>query len=197
MKLKATLINGILTGSVSLILILGLAACKKSSDSSSPTEEEVILHDNLVMLVPWQWNPTLAFSLENHSITSGQPWSGCSASIKDGFFTIDARAGRKASSGVADWFRSNATNAICSDDCNCVWPSELNFAFTGTITVNGDSYQVTIGQGSTVGHNNWWIGGPGWTIHEGITPNVRTPDGKYYFEPEENSSDQIWVKTEY
>lgn len=178
-----------------LTVAIGPTACNKTSDTQPV--EEVILHDNLVMLVPWNWTPTLAFTLGNHSITSGQPWDGCTASIQDGFFTIDARAGRKASSSVADWFHNNATNAICSDDCNCTWPADLNFAFTGTITINGDSYPVTIGQGSTFGKNNWWIGGPGWTIHEGVTPNVRTPDEKYYFEPEENSSNMIWVKTTY
>lgn len=178
-----------------LALVLGLAACKKTSDATQ--DEEVILHDNLLMLVPNGWNPTLTFTLGEHSITSGQPWDGCTASIQDGIFTIDAKAGRKGSSGVATWLHNHATNATCSDDCNCVWPSDLNFAFTGTITINGDSYPVTIGQGSTFGKNNWWIGGPGWTIHEGVTPNVRTPDQKYYFEPEENSSNTIWVKTAY
>jgi hypothetical protein len=181
-----------------MALAIGLAACKKASDDSNTnTGEEAIQHDNLLMLVPNNCTLNITFALNEHSITSGQPWSGCSGSMQDGIFNLVAKAGRKGSSGVASWLHNHATNATCTDDCNCVWPADLNFAFSGTITINGDSYQVTIGQGSTFGKNNWWIGGPGWTIHEGVTYNVRTPDQKYYFEPEENSSDQIWIKTEY
>ena len=171
--------------------------CKKSGSSADTTGEGVIQHDNIVMLVPWNWNPPLAFSYSDHSITSGQPWGGVTAGIQDGFFTITAKAGRHSSSEVASWFKNHCSVATCSADCSGSWPDGLNFAFTGTVTINGDSYPVTLGQGSTLGKNNWWIGGPGYTTHQGGTYNVSTPDKRYYFEPIENTTDQIWVKTSY
>ncbi len=182
----------------SALVFLAIApGCKKQTDTAEEPTIDVSLHDNLLMLEPYLMTPTLSFTVDQHSITSGQPWSGVTASVKDGVFTIDARAGRHGSSSVAGWFKSHATIATCCADCGCAWPSDLNFAFTGTITINGDAYPVTIAQGNSFGQNNWWIGGPGWSQHSGITYNVVTPDGKYYFEPVENTSDQIWIKTAY
>jgi hypothetical protein len=77
------------------------------------------------------------------------------------------------------------------------WPSELNFAYSGTITIDGNSYTIVIGQGNSFGRNNWWVGGPGWTVHPGVYANVVTPDGKYFFMPIDNSSDEFWIKTSY
>jgi len=82
-------------------------------------------------------------------------------------------------------------------DCTATWPSELNFAITGTITIDGTGYPITIGQGSTGSSNNWWVGGPGWTIHSGVYANVVTPDGKYVFMPEEDDANGFWIKTSY
>lgn len=189
--------KSILFALVSMVVMTLTHGCKKSDDSTEEPTIDVSLHDNYLMLEGYLWEPTLGFTLDQHSISSGQPWAGVTASIQDELFTLDARAGRHGTSSVADWFKSHATIATCCADCGCAWPSDLNFAFTGTITINGDSYPVTIAQGNSFGQNNWWIGGPGWSQHSGITYNVVTPDGKYYFEPIENTANQIWIKTAY
>ena len=39
-------------------------------------------HDNWVYLAPSSgWTPSLAFELDDHSITSGQPWGGVSTDV--------------------------------------------------------------------------------------------------------------------
>jgi hypothetical protein len=56
------------------------------------------------------------------------------------------------------------------------WPSSLNFAYNGTITIDGNSYQLVVGQGKNGVHNNWWIGGNQWSSD---TESLITPDNKY------------------
>jgi hypothetical protein len=64
---------------------------------------------------------------------------------------------------------------------------------TGTLTINGTSYPVTIGQGSDGVHNNWWIGGPNWTLHVGYGVAVVTPDGKYLINPMDDSFNEFQI----
>lgn len=173
---------------LSLVVASGIGGCG-NRDGNGEIEIGTTQHDNWVYLIPYNANFPIAFNLSGHSISSGQPWGGVQTS---GNLSIDIKAGRHGSSGPADWFRSNASAAICTMDSMDAWPSDLNFAVTGTLTINGTSYNVTIGQGFTGGSNNWWIGGPGWTNHTGI-PNVMTPDEAYIFVPVNTSSDQFWV----
>ena len=50
----------------------------------------------------------------------------------------------------------------------------------------------------SIEQNNWWIGGPGWSMHSTVLGDaVVTPDGKYYFEPEDDTFDQFWIRTSY
>jgi hypothetical protein len=190
------MIRNVLSALFALIIAIGLAGCG-SGDSQNADTVDVTQHDNWVYLEPWQWNPTLAYAQDDHSITSGQPWGGVSTGQPDLDWGIDVKAGRKGSSSPAAWFRSHASAATCTADCNTDWPADLNFAIKGTITIDGHGYPVTIGQGSTFGKNNWWIGGPGWTAHPGVFDNVVTPDGKYVFMPVDNTTDQFWIKTSY
>jgi hypothetical protein len=189
------MIRNVLFVLFALIIAIGFAGCGDGDSHKVDTTE----HDNWVYIFPWLWEPTLTFELSDHSITGGQPWGGVSYGTPDLHWGIDVKAGRKASSSVANWFRSHASVATCTADCATEWPSELNFAITGTLKINGTGYPVTIGQGSTFGQNNWWIGGPGWTRHAQIFPYdvIVTPDGKYFFSQVENTSDQFWLKTSY
>lgn len=173
------MIRNALFVSFALIISIGFAGC----GGGDSTDVDVSVHDNWVLFDPWVGDIPLAFSLADHSITSGQPWDGVSTGVQNGTWGIDVRAGRHASGSVASWFRQHASAAWCANwPAGCPeWPSELNFAMTGTLTINGTSYPVTIGQGSVADvHNNWWIGGPGWTLQ--VSPwgnSVVTPDGKY------------------
>ena len=176
-----------------LLITLCIMGCKKSSDSQEDTVD-VSMHDNWVMLLVRGFNANLSFSETDHSITSGQPWGGVSTGTNNQEWGIDAQAGRHASTSPADWFKSNCTVATCClSNFNPGWPSKLNFAFTGTLSIGSDTYTVTFGQGNNgLGTNNWWIGGEGWHL-EPSTLDVITPDYKYYFEPEIYSANEIWI----
>ncbi len=89
------------------------------------------------------------------------------------------------------WFKSQATNAICSVCLASGWPGDLNFAFNGNIVIEGNSYQVAVGQGSDGVHNNWWIGGIGWKAG---TSGVCTPDSKYYITDWDMSDNEFYVQ---
>jgi hypothetical protein len=180
---------------LAIIITTGLAGCKK--EENEPEAVDTTEHDNWVLLTPDWGNPPLSFALADHSITSGQPWSGVSTGTQGSSWGLDAKAGRSKSSGVANWFQSHASHAVCAtwpsntDD----WPKELNFAFTGTLTINGTGYPITIGQGSVPPHNNWWLGGPGWTYWDSpFGEAVVTPDGKYYFEAADDTFNQFWIR---
>jgi hypothetical protein len=181
---------------LAIIIATGLAGCKKQ-ESPPPDEVDVTQHDNWVVFTPDWGNPPLAFSLADHSITSGQPWGGVSTGSQGSGWGIDAKAGRSKTSGVANWFKSHASFAICATwpSISDAWPSELNFAFTGTLTINGIGYPITIGQGSVPPNNNWWLGGPGWSHwNSPFGDAVVTPDGKYYFEAADDTFNQFWIR---
>jgi hypothetical protein len=95
-----------------------------------------------------------AFS-NNYSVTDGQPWNGVTgcqiANETVGTAAnceIEVQAGRHDSSGPAQFFAQNVSAAQCSWECGGSMPAELNFAITGTITIAGTNYPITVGQGS-------------------------------------------------
>jgi len=184
------------------IIAISLAGCASGDNQNIDTSDtvdtvDVTQHDNWVYFDPETDGIPLAYAEDDHAITSGQPWGGVSTGKPDLDWGIDVKAGRKGSSSPAAWFRENASAATCTADCDSDWPSDLNFAIKGTITIDGTEYPVTIGQGSSLGKNNWWIGGPGWTIHSGVHANIMTPDEKYVFMPVDNTTDQFWIRTSY
>lgn len=109
----------------------------------------------------------MEFDISGHSITSGQPWEGISkiSCNSSGDCTMTVRAGRKGSKNVAQWFKDNVDGGSALG-CSTIdqMPSELNFAFIGTMTFShgGKTYtgtDIVIAQGHGGGRNNWWIGG--------------------------------------
>lgn len=118
-----------------------------------------------------------SFFLNDHAITGGQPWHGVSSGTTTDEFGnlsgyIDVKAGRKGSSGVADWFNARADVAIGTrHEGDIGTPSELNFAIIGDIQVilkDGSSalcQDIVIGQGHVGGYNNWWIGAKNNTMY--------------------------------
>ncbi|WP_294287749.1 phosphatidylinositol-specific phospholipase C [uncultured Chryseobacterium sp.] len=125
------------------------------------------IRDNDFILYMMEGVTNLQISITGHSITSGQPWENTPSVAGTGNNTwkITVRAGRKGSSGVADWFRNQITggSAIgCSTSESM--PGELNFAFTCTISFDYRNKRcqlpnIVIGQGHNwKSENNWWIG---------------------------------------
>ncbi|MFL0198817.1 hypothetical protein ACJDU8_25180 [Clostridium sp. WILCCON 0269] len=95
---------------------------------------------------------------DNYVITDGQPWGGVSS---DGGKII-VKAGRSGSEKCAKWFKdyvaSNCNNMIHTCDGDNL-PDKLNFAIQGILTVDGQNFEVCIGQGhrDSTGENNWHI----------------------------------------
>ncbi len=158
-------------------------------------------------------NVSFAYT-HNYSVTSGQPWGGVTATptTQSPQVTVKALAGRHNSTPPAQFFTShlqspNPSNpdAIAAQSQQDELPSDLNFAFTGNLTINGTSYPVVLGQGHQwwVGYNNWWVGGapvtPGqgtWTQttyqrtwRSGVYPALVTPDKKYEIIPDVMTND--------
>merc|ERR1739845_343352 len=97
-----------------------------------------------------------------HSITGGQPWGG----VATDYDKLTVKAGRKGSSGPADWFLKNLgpDNIAGCDVASDTSPSKLNFAVSGTLSMNVGGAIVTcpdvrFGQGHSGSRNNWWMGG--------------------------------------
>ena len=182
-------------GILIFILLMIITGCKKTSTTTDEELLDTTQHDNCLNIWPEQFSPSMSYSYSgDHSITSGQPWSGVSSSGYHGGLQILVKAGRKGSYDVANWFNSNAPNAACTISSLSLQPYELNFAFTGTITINGNTYAVTIGQGHSGASNNWWIGGPGWVFQKKSNPGkICTPDRKYTISEDDTAADIFWV----
>lgn len=116
-------------------------------------------HDNIFNFEAYTNVTSITFKFNgNYIITDDQPWSGVSSD--GGKITI--KAGRKGSEKCATWFKdyvaSNYTNMIhtCGGDN---LPDKLNFAIQGILTIDGQSFDVCLGQGhrDSTSENNWHI----------------------------------------
>jgi len=130
-----------------------------------------------------------SFAPQDSNITGGQPWGGIATSTAytpDGNLVLNAQAGRHDSSGPAQWFNQRAPMFV-SGYAGPI--NNLNFAFTGELTLDGNTYLIVVGQGNEGGGSSpWWFGGQGFTAQS--THAMTTPDGKYQFFAED-SGDSI------
>jgi hypothetical protein len=114
------------------------------------------------------------------SITSGQSWGSVpfvKAFPQSGGVNIQVSASLQLSSGPAQWFqqqaRSQSEGTIsCAEEST---PSELDFAITGNLMIQNETYPIVLGQQS----NCWWVAGnsPGWEYSQ--VNGLVTPDSKY------------------
>ncbi len=160
-------------------------------------------HDNTVDFSSWpsahacggsQVNSIVFYYTGEYSVTDGQPWDGVTTnnitSQKGGVptYQVDVFAGRKASQPPADFFiqRAGTINIGVSGAAQF---DALNFALTGVLEIEGNDYQVVIGQvGVMAGEpNNIWYLGPnesGFNYVKTVysydqCEYLTTPDGKY------------------
>ncbi len=142
-------------------------------------------HDNDVYFA-WTGggSASLSYSEQGHVINPKQPWEGVSSSQNGNTLHIRVVAGRKEDPDVASRF-----NGTLYDGAIAWWegvdvagvdagPHKLNFYTYGVLRINGDAYEVSIGQGSIPGHNNWWVGGQNLTGFRARSM-LATTDGKY------------------
>jgi hypothetical protein len=138
-----------------------------------PDAIEVSSHDNYLYFE--NGNKIKGFDCQfadSYSVTSGQPFTwppSCNVN-DDGEAYILFQAGRKDSDAPAAFFNGGLSSSNMM--VTYAWakdeePEQLNFAFVlSELTVTfGDDSQITlsdihIGQGSTVGRNDWWFGCP-------------------------------------
>jgi len=105
-----------------------------------------------------------SFELDEHCITSGQPWEGVTTEEDSHSGTLIVKAGRKGSKETAAWFVDKAENgSILGCSSSSKYPDKLNFAFTGTLKFTHANKtikckNVLIGQGHST-RNTWWLGG--------------------------------------
>lgn len=181
----------------SVFIFLCIAASLIACGSDPVPSENLVgtisttAHDNNVSFAPHNEPAikTMTFEYDNgFSITPGQPWEGLTVSLNKNSYdqpvpSMNARAGRHASSTPLDWF--NARNHGKKISSMPSWSNigTLNFAFTGYLIINGDRYLVVIGQEGLLGTNGWWVAGqdPGWTYHSpAFGPDyLLTPDAKW------------------
>lgn len=128
----------------------------------------------------------LSFTPQDSTVTGGQPWGGISTTAAysvvggTGTMILQALAGRHDSSGPASWFNDHVSSFVSYGPTPI---DNLNFAFTGELTINSDTYVIALGQGNAGGGNSpWYLGGQGFTSQggSGVSP-LLTPDGKYEF----------------
>ena len=135
----------------------------------------------------------MAFELDSIQYTTGQPYDGWSTGTGTYFnvpentdypyFVITILAGRSDSTPVAQWFTDYCGGAEIGIGTSTATPAKLNFAFNGTLTAGG-ACTLAFGQGSNSDENNWWVGGPGFTIVTPMgqsTPTVATPGSAWRF----------------
>lgn len=184
-------------GALAVAICLGAAGCSTQDastpppsatpPSSSPSGVGATQRDNQVNLQAGKGVNSLAFNFSgNYSITADQQstWGGVTNCQSQKTCTINVQAGRQQSAPVAAWFTSNAPSFGCTFSSQFCQPvSVMNFAFTGTLTVNGQTYPLTLGQNGDGVANYWYFGGPGYTpaydLQADETQPVFTPDGVY------------------
>lgn len=89
-------------------------------------------------------------------VSNGQPFGGVTSSGGN----ISVQAGRHKTKEVADWYKSfvnDNTVHMVHTGGGSKDPAELNFAIKGTLTINGHSFEICLGQGSNSGGNNWHL----------------------------------------
>lgn len=130
-------------------------------------------------------NVAFYYQTSNHSITSGQPWGGFQVIQSDSKGVgLNVRAGRKSSSTPFNWMGgwSMVNNGIYGESMD----GNANFAFNGTLHVDGNNYPVYVAQyayhdATAVQFFNCWVlSGPGFTFYKkfGYQSTI-TPDQKY------------------
>lgn len=182
-------------GGFLILTSLGLAALMAISGTSVATESaampapatysigaSTLAHPNLTSVrknsfeIGQVAGSSLAIALGSnggYSITPGQTWDG--VNVGRGYGTITVNASNRLSTTPAAFFAQNAYVAMNSSNQSNALPKELNWAFTGTLTINGTSYPVVIGLG---GHDTYYVGGHDLLI-DGGGPELVTNDSLY------------------
>jgi hypothetical protein len=137
-------------------------SASSGSPSASTTEVSTVLRTSTVQLTLGDgWTGTFTWD-GGYAVSDGQPWEGVTTTGSGSTISIQVKAGEHLTSDVAQWFRQRVSAMVPGNAAFDAVPSELSFAISGTLNVNGSTFAAVIGQGSLLGKANWWIGGSGW-----------------------------------
>lgn len=95
-----------------------------------------------------------------YSACPGVAWGGVTGGSPAGTVSIDVDAGDGACAEAAQWLAARADTVIGTNGTiNMSGPSELTYAFSGSLTIDGSAFPLVIGQSSD---GTWWLGGEDW-----------------------------------
>ena len=120
-------------------------------------------HTNKVKFIGDSSIDKISFELDDHIVTEDQPFDGIHADLindKSNELEIDVKAGRKGSKDCAKFFNNSVGNSndyMMHTDGGSSKPDELNFAFTGTLIINDQAFEISLGQGHHYNENNWHL----------------------------------------
>ncbi|WP_158729660.1 MULTISPECIES: hypothetical protein [unclassified Flavobacterium] len=173
---------------------VGEAAIKGKGKLTIP---ETKTHNNNIIFAGDKTIKSISFVYGDlYTITPGQPWGEVetTSSHNGSTLKIDIGAGRKDNPENAKWFNdvvSSVNEKMFHTRGGDNVPKELNFAIKGLLTINGDKFNVCIGQGSSGDYNNWHI------ASENASSKHPYKDGyigKYYFSSDDSDEFKVTFK---
>ena len=124
----------------------------------------------------------------NYSITSGQPWDGVTTnnvSADYPAYQADALAGRHSSDPPSTFFTQRAGGEWITTDGQ-PGIAGMNFAFTGSLEIDGSDYSIVLGQNMCGSRNCWYLGANQSGFKVDTNGWLLTPDGQYRIKPSTN-----------
>lgn len=175
----STLLSSCLVAGLGLIAPLGYAATE---------------HDNVVEFHSkpgdkYSQVTSLVFYFDgNYSITSGQPWDGVTTnnvSADYPAYQADALAGRHYSDPPADFFTQRAGGKWITMAPPGI--AGMNFAFSGSLEIDGNDYNIVLGQDMCGSRNCWYLGANQSGFEVDANGWLVTPDGQYRIVADDDS----------
>ncbi len=131
------------------------------------------------------------YSDGDYSITSGQPWDGITTNNVSGEYNVgyqvNAMAGRHSSGPPADFFNARANGLFTTTNSNKGTPSEMNFAFSGILEINGHDYKIVTGQNGCGTSNCWYVAPNESGFRAWNDGSILTPDQRFFIYAGENT----------
>lgn len=155
-------------------------------------------HNNIVSFTGDSTIKTLTFDLTEEIVSSGGNYYGVAYSHQNGNtneLSIDFEVESDESQACADWFNESVGNKeahMIHTEHGDNMPKVLYFAFKGVLTINGDSFHITLGQGEYVfAGRNWHLA----SIELDADKNGKNGNlGKYRLEQDGSNTFKVKVK---
>lgn len=120
------------------------------------------IHKNEVSFVGDSSIKKIDFELDSECITEGQPYHGVhrdwESRSKMNQLKIDVKCGRKSSRPPASYFNDAAEGMYrVITRLENKLPSELHFAIKGVLTIDGQGFNICLGQAGAGFYNPWYL----------------------------------------